>query len=60
MSAGEIRDVPLLLCVSVLSPCLDNERLCVAVDLMKGTFLVSLAQKGPACLCIVFILDQLE
>ena len=48
--AGEIRDVPLLLYVSLLSPCLDSEKLCIAVDLMKGTFLVSLAQKGQIIL----------
>ena len=43
---GEIRDVPLILYVPLLTPCLDSEKLCVAVDLMKGMFLVSLAQKG--------------
>lgn len=44
----EIRDVPLILYVSLLNPCLDSEKLCIAVDLMKGTFLVSLAQKATA------------
>ena len=43
---GEIRDVPLMLYVPLLTPCLDSEKLCIAVDLMKGTFLVSLAHKG--------------
>lgn len=43
---GEIRDVPLMLYVPLLTPCLDSEKLCIAVDLMKGTFIVSLAQKG--------------
>ena len=50
---GEIRDVPLILCVSLLTPCLDSEKLCIAVDLMKGMFLVSLAQKGPTFLYVV-------
>jgi len=45
---GEIRDVPLTLYVSLLTPCLDSEKLSVAVDLMKGTFLLSLAQKGES------------
>ena len=52
---GEIRDVPLLLYVSVLTPCLNSEKLCIAVDLMKGTFLVSLAQKGEIYTRIVHI-----
>ena len=47
--AGEIHDVPLILYVPLLTPCLDSEKLCIAVDLMKGTFLLSLAQKGLIC-----------
>jgi len=52
---GEIRDVPLLLYVSLLTPCLDSEKLCIAVDLMKGTFLVSLAQKGDIYVYILAV-----
>jgi len=51
---GEIRDIPLILYVSLLNPCLDSEKLCIAVDLMKGTFLVSLAQKGKICMRVTW------
>jgi len=52
---GEIRDVPLILYVPLLTPCLDSEKLCVAVDLMKGAFLVSLAQKGLIHFLLFFL-----
>jgi mediator of RNA polymerase II transcription subunit 14 len=44
----EIRDVPIVLYVPLLNPCLDSEKLCIAVDLMKGTYLVSIAQKDTS------------
>jgi len=50
---GEIQDIPLILYVSLLTPCLDSEKLCIAVDLMKGTFLVSLSQKGMS-VCVYY------
>ena len=52
--AGEIRDVPLIMYVPLLTPCLDSEKLCISVDLMKGTFLVSLAQKGLIYICHLY------
>jgi len=48
-----------MLYVSLLSPCLDSEKLCIAVDLMKGTFLVSLAQKGETLPVLVVITAHL-
>ena len=53
--AGEICDVPLMLYVPLLNPCLDCEKLCIAVDLMKGTFLSSLAQKGEVYLWVISV-----
>jgi hypothetical protein len=44
--SGEIKDVPIILFVPLLTPCTENEKLCITVDLMKGLFLVSLAHKG--------------
>jgi len=48
-----------MLYVSLLNPCLDSEKLCIAVDLMKGTFLVSLAQKGETLPVLVVITAHL-
>ena len=44
--ACEIRDLPSVLHVPVLYPCMDSERLAIAIDVQKGSFLVSLAHKG--------------
>jgi hypothetical protein len=46
MFSGEVKDVPIILFVPLLTPCTENEKLCITVDLMKGTFLVSLAHQG--------------
>ena len=43
---GEISDLPTVLYVPVLHPCMTEERLCVTVDTMKGTFLASMSGKG--------------
>ena len=40
--SGEIRNVPTVLYVPILYPCLPNKRLCIAVDLVKGNLMVSL------------------
>lgn len=43
---GEIRDLPTVLYVPVVHPCMTSEMLCVSVDIMKGQYLVSIAEKG--------------
>ena len=42
----EIRDLPTVLYVPLLYPCMESERLAVTVDVQKGAFLVSLSQTG--------------
>ena len=42
----EIRDLPTVLYVPVVHPCLKSEMLCVSIDIMKGNYLVSIAEKG--------------
>ena len=42
---GEIRDLPTVLYVPVCNPCMDSEKLCVAVNIMTGNFLSSLDSK---------------
>lgn len=41
----EVRDLPCVLYVPVLYPCMDSEKLCVAVNILTGAYLVSLGQK---------------
>jgi hypothetical protein len=53
--SGEIKDVPIILFVPLLTPCTENEKLCITVDLMKGMFLVSLAHKGLYVAIIVSV-----
>ena len=38
----QLRNVPTLLSVPVLEPCMENEKLTICVDALKGNFLVSL------------------
>ena len=45
----EIRDLPTVLYVPVLYPCMESERLSISVDVQKGKFLVSLCLKGIGC-----------
>ena len=52
---GEIRELPSVLAVPVLFPCLETEKLCIAVDVIKGSFIASLAQKGELFLHIRII-----
>ena len=37
-----LRDVPTMLFVPVLNPCMESEKLTICVDTLKGNFLVSL------------------
>ena len=37
--------MPSILYIPILYPCMTTERLCVAVDIMKGLFMVSLSEK---------------
>lgn len=41
-----IRDLPTVLYVPVLYPCMDSEKLAIVVDAQKGSFLVTLAHQG--------------
>ena len=43
---SEIRDLPTVLYVPVLYPCMETERLAICIDVQKGNFLVSLSQTG--------------
>ena len=43
---GEIKELPSVLYVPVVYPCMEKERLCITVDLLKGTFLASLGDQG--------------
>ena len=43
---GEIKDMPAILYIPLLTPCMESEKLAVSIDTIKGSFLVSLAQKG--------------
>ncbi len=43
---AELRDLPTVMYVPVLHPCMASERLCVSVNVQTGNFLVSLNGKG--------------
>ena len=59
--AGEIRDMPCVLYVPVLHPCMLNEKLCIAVNIQKGTFLVSLSlQRKSVTTTVSYCVFHLE
>ena len=49
----EIRDLPTVLYVPVLYPCMQSERLAISIDVQKGAFLVSLSQKGTLIIVVL-------
>ena len=44
--AGDLRDLPTVLYVPVLNPCMATEKLSVAVNIQTGNFMVALGGKG--------------
>lgn len=51
--ACEMRDLPTVLYVPVLFPCMDSERLSVSIDVQRGSYLVSLSHKGACCFVLL-------
>ena len=45
-TSGDLRDLPTVLYVPILNPCMATEKLCVAVNIQTGNFMVSLGGKG--------------
>lgn len=44
--SGELRDLPTVLYVPILNPCMGNEKLSVSVNIQTGNFMVALGGKG--------------
>ncbi|KAI0224051.1 Mediator of RNA polymerase II transcription subunit 14 [Lamellibrachia satsuma] len=40
----KISDLPLVLYIPVITPCMDSEKICVSVHMQKGTFLISICR----------------